>query len=167
MLYFMIGLPRSGKSTIARWWARHEVSIKNGTWHYHSNERNPRVIVCPDQIRLTFGSRFNPNIEHIVHAIKQTMVETLLYDHDVLIDATHTTIGQIKQVFRIDPNAQFCFIHCEPSVCKERAITTQQDDLLPVIDKMYGQLVELCGGEPTDESVGDAVNKIVQEMALN
>ena len=145
---FLVGICRSGKSTIAKKWANYEVDIHNGEVvnreHQKTKNENPRVIVCADTIRLTFGHRFHAPFEGFIAAIKDTMTRSLLLSgHDVLIDGTHTTKSSIIKLFEIDPDADYAVITTSPEVCRERAVATDQLDLLPVIDRMSEQLSKL------------------------
>jgi predicted kinase len=77
LLSVMVGLPRSGKSTVAQ-----ELANQGA------------VIVCPDSIRLALhGQAFNAKAEPIVWATCQIMVRALfLTGHRWLVlDATNTT----------------------------------------------------------------------------
>ena len=132
-LYFMIGLPRSGKSTKAL------------SWRNPINGINSRVIVCADVIRLSlYEHRFFIGGESMVHAIKYTMIDSLLKsDYDVLVDGTHTTEKSIKELLHIDKNARYLFVDTPVEECKKRAIASEQSDLLPVIDRMESQLEKI------------------------
>lgn len=145
-LYFLVGLPRSGKSKLADLWVKHHISFKDGLmWDQPLNgyDFNPRVIVCGDQIRLALhGQRFQAQAEKHVHAIKYTMTKALLMSHSVLLDETNTTLSHIKEILFIDPDAQYCLIDETPEECKRRALECKQDDLLPVIDRMYNNLIK-------------------------
>ena len=82
----MVGLPCSGKSTIAR--------------KLVSNDPN-LVIVCPDTIRLALhGDKFNSSAEPMVWCVAEYMAKTLLISgRSVIIDATNTTAGR-RRVWR-------------------------------------------------------------------
>ena len=70
-LTLMVGLPASGKSTVA--------GGMEG------------VVVCPDDIRMEiFNTEFDDKVEHMVWFLAKSMVRMLLKDgHDVVIDATN------------------------------------------------------------------------------
>lgn len=75
-LHLMIGLPRSGKSTLA------------------SDLGYP--IVEPDAIRqVLHGTPFKPNMEHMVWAMAHLMVESLFEagHTDVIVDVNSRDIG--------------------------------------------------------------------------
>jgi hypothetical protein len=58
----------------------------------------------------------------------------------VLVDGTCTTEYSIRDMFKIDEHAQHLLVNTPLNICKERAIATNQPDLLPVIDRMDQQL---------------------------
>lgn len=149
-LYFLIGLPRSGKSTFAQKWLNQEIDIVDNSLFITKSKNfmthriyTPRTIVCADDIRLSLGHRWNGHIEPFVNAIKLTMIKTLLYKHDVLVDGTHTTTKSILELLNIDRDALPFVIYTNPQICKQRAKETNQEDLYPIIDRMYFQLLEM------------------------
>lgn len=149
-LYFLIGLARSGKSTFAQKWLNQEIDIVDNSLFITKSKNfmthriyTPRTIVCADDIRLSLGHRWNGHIEPFVNAIKLTMIKTLLYKHDVLVDGTHTTTKSILELLNIDRDALPFVIYTNPQICKQRAKETNQEDLYPIIDRMYFQLLEM------------------------
>ena len=149
-LYFLIGLPRSGKSTFAQKWLNQEIDIVDNSLFITKSKNfmthriyTPRTIVCADDIRLSLGHRWNGHIEPFVNAIKLTMIKTLLYKHDVLVDGTHTTTKSILELLNIDRDALPFVIYTNPQICKQRAKETNQEDLYSIIDRMYFQLLEI------------------------
>ena len=149
-LYFLIGLPRSGKSTFAQKWLNQEIDIVDNSLFITKSKNfmthriyTPRTIVCADDIRLSLGHRWNGHIEPFVNAIKLTMIKTLLYKHDVLVDGTHTTTKSILELLNIDRDALPFVIYTNPQICKQRAKETNQEDLYSIIDRMYFQLLEM------------------------
>lgn len=135
-LHFTIGLARSGKSTFcSKWVCQQPRECIEGFIH-------PRVVVCADNIRLAVtGQRYNRHAESTVFMIKNYMIESLLSrGHDVIVDGTHSTISSVQRLLEIDPNAQYHLINTSAEVCKQRAIATNQEDLIPVIDRHAGQL---------------------------
>jgi predicted kinase len=156
-LTMLMGLARSGKSTIAKRWVNYEIDIKNGKLIHRGINKQPdelpRVIVCADDIRLTFGHRFNYLMEDYISAIKYTMIKTLLMKHDVLNDATSTTKGSIYKLLEIDENAEFYRMDTSAETCKLRAKETNQEDLIPVIDRMAKQLEKLPSIDEIREEV--------------
>lgn len=124
-LIVLVGLPRSGKST----WAREQ----------------GLPIVCPDAVRLAVhGERFLAKAESIVWVLVHIMVEALfLAGNDTLIiDATNVTTKRRREwetKFGHMAEIEFKVFDTSPSVCKRRAIDTNQKDLLDVIDRMAAQ----------------------------
>lgn len=152
-LYFLIGLPRSGKSSFAQKWVENNINIVRNNCYtenkcscYSKKNKTPRVIVCADDIRLACGHRWNGYIESYINATKLIMIRALLKKHDVLVDGTHTTTKSIIELLNIDKNAIPYIITTFPDECKIRAKATNQEDLYPIIDRMYTQLEELAGG---------------------
>lgn len=132
----VVGLPRSGKSTEAR------------------TMRHP--IVCPDAIREALhGTPYLPSMEPYVWAIARTMVEALFNaGHEcVTLDATNMT-KHYRNVWKSDKWTRY-FIHVPTSadICKERAILTNQEYLLDVIDRMNAQFQPLTEEEIHEKDV--------------
>lgn len=148
ILHFTIGVARSGKSTFCNEW------MSRRTW-------KPKAIVCADNIRIALhGHRYIQQTEPTVAAIKNVMIKSLLdRGHDVIVDGTHTTKNSIKQLLYIDPNATYHLIHTDPALCRQRAMDTDQEDLLPVIDKMDTQL-----GELIKEGIDNVINELKKEI---
>ena len=160
-LYFMQGFARSGKSTVANKWVNYIGNIKNNTFTERLGDRGkqvddlPRVLVCADDIRFSLGFRFNWRLEDYVHCVKNTMIKTLLYKHDVLVDGTHTTKGSIIALLNIDINADYYRMDTSVEECCRRAVATGQSDLIPVIERMGKQLAAL----PTIDELREEVKK--------
>lgn len=161
----LIGLARSGKSTFAREWQSKE-----------DPDGLNRVVVNGDNVRLALHDhRFIFKAEPIVHGIYQTMVRALLLNPQlhVLMDDTHTTVSSIRTVLTIDDNAEFIYVPCNTEVARQRAIETNQTDLIPVIDRMHGNLTHLsnycykgCMGtyEPVKENIFKSIEVIRDEV---
>jgi predicted kinase len=149
-LFFMMGVQRSGKSTFATEWVR--AVLLNG---------RPRALVCSDDIRLAlYGERYRHEGEPMVWAINGYMVEALLArGHDVLVDGTNTTRPSIKRILEVDINARPFVINTPKDVCLQRAVLTNQTDLLPVIERCHQQLEELrsYGIEKTIQEVRQSI----------
>lgn len=124
-LFFLIGIPRSGKSTYCEKWV-------------DNPNHKRRVIVSSDSIRMAMhGQRYEPLAETMVFAVKHIMIRSLLSKgFDVIVDGTHSTKISIQRLLEIDPNATPIFLQTPVEVCKERAIKTNQPDLIPVIDRI-------------------------------
>ena len=150
-LSFMIGLPRSGKST---------VSSRYATEHTNT------IVLSADSIRLAIsGQRFNPEIEHIVDSISETMIKTLLIQgQDVIYDDTNSTPKNIRRLFMLDPDAVYYYVSTPADICKNRAIHTNQSDLIPVIDRIDGQICKLILDGYHTVGKGDEDNPITEHQ---
>jgi predicted kinase len=119
-LYIPVGLPRSGKST----WAK---------------SFGP-PIVCPDSIRLAIhGKPFDPTYEKEVWRTARIMVESLFISghRAVILDATNLS-KKNREAWKDDRWTRYYqpFTDVSREVCKGRALATNQEYLLPVIDRM-------------------------------
>lgn len=136
MLYFTIGLPRSGKSTFVNEWVK-----------ARGSDDRPRVFISPDAIRLAvYNKRYDGQCESMVHAVTDVMIKHFIISgYDVLLDCTNTTERALERVRSFDPNACFYFITTGPEICKERAIKCGHNDLAEkgVIDRMARNLDNL------------------------
>lgn len=127
-IILMVGLPRSGKTT----WAKEYVKT------------NPSfVIVSPDTIRFALhGNRFIAEAEEFVWAIHYTMIKTLLLQgYDIIVDATNTTDKRRKPYsYKFKGcNILTKVIFTSKKVCKERASSENDLEILSIIDKMAEQ----------------------------
>lgn len=119
-LIMMVGLPRSGKSTVAR------------------NLGHP--IVNPDSIRLALhGKAFEPLAEDMVWAIAKIAIRSLfMAGHDtVILDATNVTRKRRSAWKDNEWRREYVELSTEPDECWRRAIATGKHYLLPVIDRMH------------------------------
>lgn len=118
-LIITVGLPRSGKST----WAK--------------SQGFP--IVCPDSIRLALhGEAFNPLAEQFVWAIAKAMVRALFISgHDtVILDSTALTKYRRKEWKSKKWIREYKEFDTSKEECIKRAKDTDQEYLIPVIEKM-------------------------------
>lgn len=151
-LVLMVGLPRSGKSTIARAEA----------------DAGRAAIVNPDSIRLAIhGQRFSEEAEDYVWAVARTMVRALFgAGHKrVIIDATNTTRKRrdfwkprTKQG-KAEWRRTFLLVQTSAEVCKQRAgLGTDREDteIVPVIDRMAASFEPLHEDEVFGCRVGSA-----------
>lgn len=166
-LFFCIGLPRCGKSTFCQKWANGDILSKvsvdydSDNMSYKINRLVKRVVVNVDEIRLSLhGNRYEPLAETMVFAITHVMIRTLLNQgYDVIVDETNTTEISIQRLLEIDPNATPIFIDTPIEECKKRAIETGQPDLLPVIDRIYGNLQRI-----KEVGIETFIKKIVKKI---
>lgn len=125
-LICMVGLPRSGKSTRAM-----ALSI---------DLRAP--IVERDSIRLALhGQPYIAIAEPLVKVIDDLMIRTLFHTGYTTVIVDETNFSKAARQRRISPDwdTSFVVVDTPPDVCKERAIITGQDYLLPVIDEMHAR----------------------------
>jgi len=118
-LICMMGLPRSGKSTIAK------------TMGY--------PIVSPDALRLSiYGQRFWGPGEKMVWATAHIMVRALFEaGHDVVIvDATNFNRSQRDQWKNSEWELYFKYVPTTKEVCIQRAIDGGWEDLVDIIEMM-------------------------------
>lgn len=123
LLIAMVGLPRSGKSTIVK-----KLAKTLGA-----------PIVQRDAIRLALhGERFQIEAEPMVKAMSVYMIRALfLAGHQTVIcDETNFSRAARNAVKSADWKTEFYFVGTRPEVCKERAVATGQPDLVPVIEEM-------------------------------
>lgn len=134
LLIAMVGLPRSGKSTIVA----------------KLREELGAPVVCRDTIRLALhGHRFLPAAEPMVKALSHYMTRALfLAGHQVVI-CDETNFSRAAREALKDPmwEVKFVPVPTAPEVCKERAILTGQSDLIPVIDAMWARYEPVGEGE--------------------
>lgn len=123
VLICMLGLPRSGKSTISRRMARDLGA----------------PIVNRDAIRLALhGKRYEVSAEPMVKAISLYMIKALFgAGHGTVIyDETNYSRAARDFVKSEDWTTAFYIVPTPPDVCQERAIKTDQPDLVKVIEEM-------------------------------
>ncbi len=121
-LILTIGLPRSGKST----WAREQ----------------GHPIVSPDAIRLGLhGDAWNPLSEGFVWAIAKVMVRALfIAGHDtVILDSTNNTVHRRTEWKSKSWKRGYEIFFTPKDICLERAVATDQEHLVPVIEKMASE----------------------------
>lgn len=121
-LVLMVGLPRSGKSTVCR---------KMGI-----------PIVNPDSIRLALhGQRFLPEAEPMVWTLAKYMVAALFEaGHDaVVLDATNTTVKRREEWVDKRWVRNFALIGTSKEECIARANANEDAYIIPIIEKMAEQ----------------------------
>lgn len=124
LLICMMGLPRSGKSTIVR----------------QLRERHHAPVVGRDEIRLAMhGQRYAHEAENFVKAVSDVMIRSLfLAGHEVVIyDETNYSRAARDRHKSDDWNTVFYEVPTTPEICQERALATGQPDLVPVIAEMW------------------------------
>lgn len=127
-LHLMVGLPRSGKSTLAK--------------------QLGRPIVEPDAIReVMHGTPWKPNMEPLVWATAHIMVESLFAagHTDVTLDATNHTVKRREEWMSDAWSTVLHPVNTPMETCLDRAVTTNQQYLIPVIKRMANR-VDYLGG---------------------
>lgn len=124
-LHVMVGLPRSGKSTVAR--------------------QMKMPIVCPDSIRLALhGEEFIQSAEPMVWAMAEIFVKSLfLSGHtDVVVDACHVSKQSRMKWQSPDWIVVYHPVRTPLSVCLNRAEAEgASEGLIEAIYRMSGKLV--------------------------
>lgn len=119
ILVLMVGLPRSGKTT----WAKKE----------------GYPIVNPDSIRYALhGQRFQSLAEPFVWAIALVMVRALFFagHNKVIVDATHNSKKRRDFWISNDWDIEFHKLNTSRDVCIERAKAINDEEIIPVIERM-------------------------------
>lgn len=124
ILLVMIGLPRSGKTTMA---------ARIGRWL-------GAQIVSPDAIRLALhGERFNKAAESTVWYLAEMMVRSLAntgYGH-IILDATNTTQARRQMWWgRADMDTYFLRVDTPADECIRRARGQCDHEIVPIIERM-------------------------------
>lgn len=138
VLICMMGLPRSGKSTIVGK-LRKELGAP---------------IVRRDAIRLALhGQRFKAEAEPMVKSLSLYMIRALFLSGHELVICDETNYSRAARNSLRDPQWDTVFypVLTSPDICKERAISTGQPDLIPVIDGMFKRYEPLGPDEPIYE----------------
>lgn len=119
-LVMMVGLPRSGKSTIARELVKH----------------TDAAIVNPDAIRLALhGHLFYAPAEPMVWGVAHTMVDSLFESghSTVILDACSCTQKRRDEWKRSSYRRYVIEVLTKKDVCLSRV---EDSDLIPVIERM-------------------------------
>jgi predicted kinase len=131
----MVGLPRSGKSTIVKQLSKELCA----------------PVVRRDDIRLALhGRRYESLAEEFIKAISDVMLRSLILSghKTIIVDETNYSRAARERLKGPDRNVVFYEVPTPPEVCKERAIATGQHDLLDVIDDMWARREPLEADEP-------------------
>jgi len=133
-LIMMVGLPRSGKTTIAR------------------NLGHP--IVCPDAVRFAIhGQRYISEAEAFVWPVTKAMVKALfLAGHDtVILDATNTTKKRRAEWKNKKWVRKYWQVNTTAEECKQRAINENDSEIIPVIARMASEFEPITLDEHDDD----------------
>jgi tRNA uridine 5-carbamoylmethylation protein Kti12 len=138
----MVGLPRSGKTTIVK-----ELAKK-----YNA------PIVRRDDIRLALhGQRYQALAEPFVKAISDIMIRSLFLSGHKVVICDETNYSRQARDYHKSDKWRTVFYHVPTSVeiCHERARATGQEDLIPVISAMYARWEPLGDDEERYECRGN------------
>jgi len=150
-LIVTVGLPRSGKST----------------WALATSKQLRCPVVNPDAVRLSVtGQRFVRAAEPTVWMVVRYMVRALFHagHTTVILDSTNMTksnrkiwLDESKTGNYGDSTVRFVTFDTDAETCKQRAIDTNQIDLLPIIDSMHESFEELDDSEEPNHNVKNAL----------
>lgn len=118
----MVGLPRSGKSTVAN-----DLGFP---------------VVSSDAIRMAMhGTAFRPEAEPLVWGLARTMVQALfLSGHDdVALDSTNHTKARRRIWDSTSWMVRYRLVDTSEEECIQRANYTNQPILIPIIRRMAAQ----------------------------
>lgn len=123
-LYTMIGLPGSGKSTIA-------------------NQIPNAVVICPDSIRKElYGSEeIQGDGKRVFDLAYERIGDELAKGNDVVFDATNTTPRTRKAVFRFPAEHIALYVCTNLDKCMERNSARTRVVPVEVILKMNDRLI--------------------------
>jgi predicted kinase/predicted nucleic-acid-binding Zn-ribbon protein len=123
-LYFMVGLPRAGKSTLMNKW---------------KSEGPNRVIICFDNIRLALYEKDHlQQMEPFMWEFGLTMANTLLLSgYDIMMDDTHTS--KWKRDHYKTMGGHGMYLNTPLDVCLKRAPQAHVE-FLAAINRMAGRL---------------------------
>jgi tRNA uridine 5-carbamoylmethylation protein Kti12 len=141
-LIAMVGLPRSGKSTIAREWAA----------------RDGAPIVNRDAIRLALhGKRYEAAAEPMVKAVSLYMIKALFGAGHQTVFYDETNFSYAARDFITSPDwlTYFWCVYTHPDECIRRAHATGQPDLESVIREMMTRYQPLRPHEKEGWFAGD------------
>jgi predicted kinase len=130
-VFVLVGLPRSGKSTLVKL----------------VNEKNPSIVlVSADKLRKKiYGQQFYDNGEPIVWAVRKYMLMSLLENNQcIIIDETNTTIDRRMNIIELAKKYGYeihaIFIDTLKDICIDRAKKTGYDNIIPIIEGQSSRL---------------------------
>ena len=132
LIYMMVGLPRSGKSTFV------DLNLK---------EMLP--IVSADRLRLLiYGQKFWAPGEKLVWTIRSIIIKSLLEQGiDIVIDETNTTKERRREIIDLAKEYNYSvkavIIETPKDICINRAKMEGDNNIIPVIERMAEQFEEV------------------------
>lgn len=123
----LIGLPRAGKTEFIK------------------RSLTDQIIISADQFRqIMYGQRYYMDGESFMWATREVSLKILMQQGvDIVVDETNITAANRAKLIRLAKHHGYkiaaIWIDALPDLCKCRAISTNQEDLIPIIDKMAAQ----------------------------
>jgi predicted kinase len=132
----LVGLPRSGKTT----WVE-----LNNEFNFNGKKQ---VIISADKLRyLIYNQRFWSDGEPMMWAVRKIMLKSLIEQGvDIIVDETNTTKKARQEIIKLATKYGYhikaLVFDIDAEVCRQRAIESNQEDLIPIIDRMVNQYEE-------------------------
>ncbi len=146
-LFYFVGLPRSGKSTVSRTFEQDPNCLQQFNSSIDRIDRmQPRIVYNSDSMRLSlYGRAFSNKAEGMLSAMKDVIIRCYLdeMNYNVLVDGTHTTEASLERIFKLSPTATPVIIPTGMEECTARAHATNQSYLEQPIWRMHNNLCEL------------------------
>jgi len=129
-LSFCIGLPRSGKSTIAKQMREKDSNL---------------VVLSGDNFRMAlYDGVYNRNAEGFLFSALDVAARALLIEgYNIIIDETCTDIRTVMRYLAIDPYATPILVDTPEQECIRRALINKQPYLVSVIEWQAKNLAKL------------------------
>ncbi len=147
-LYFTVGVPAAGKSTVCNDFVKNPPLSNDPD---NACVARPRVVISGDDFRVaTLGREYVPSSEHLIFSLMDTAIAALLHrGFDVLVDETSTSRPTLMRYLRLDPNASPIFLDTPREECERRAVEAGRPYLLPVIERLWPRFEKLRASWPS------------------